>query len=279
MRSTATSAATSRCAWPRRPAASRASWRGAIVAALPASPLLRTRRSGGRRIHQSVPGARRARRGAAAVLEQGARYGTSNVGSGTTVLRRIRVRQSHRAAARRPRPPGRLRGDARQPARRHRARRAARVLHQRCRPAGRHPHRERVGALPAGAAASRAVPGQRLSRRLRERDRRSAARARTARRCGPSAASVHGGPASRCARRRQGAVHRRADRAHARAARRGRYQAVQELGAGDDARGHPRGPCGLRGATSTAGTSERALARSGAVERTLAAPRSTAAHL
>ena len=76
-------------------------------------------------------------------------------GGGSQRLRGIRVRQSDRSAARRPRPPGRLRGDARQPAARHRPRRAARVLHQRCRPPGRHPHRQRLGALPAGARRSR----------------------------------------------------------------------------------------------------------------------------
>ena len=101
----------------------------------------RARRGGGRRVHQLPSGARCPQRACcASVLERGERYGAERCGARRARDPRIRLGQSDRAAARRPRPPGRLRRDARQSAARHRPRRAPRVLHQRRRPADGHPH-------------------------------------------------------------------------------------------------------------------------------------------
>ena len=62
--------------------------------------------------------------------------------------RRVRLRQSDRSAARRPRPASGIRGDGREPARGGRLARPPRVLRERRRPPDGHPRGERVAALP-----------------------------------------------------------------------------------------------------------------------------------
>ena len=85
---------------------------------------------------------------------------------------RVRVVQPDRPAARRPRPARRVRRERREPARGQRLCSASRVLHQRCRPADGHPRGQRLAALPRGLRRALRLPGQRLPRRVRPRDRR-----------------------------------------------------------------------------------------------------------
>ena len=156
-RSTATSAATSRCAWPRRPAASRASWRPRSSRRCPPSALLaRTEVAGAgfinlylvRDAHGEV-----LRR----VLAQGERYGTGTSGAALSVC--VEFVSAN--------PTGPLHvGHGRQAAygaslanllERHRPSRAPRVLHQR-RAAGR-------------STSSRPAPGCATCRRSAKRCR------------------------------------------------------------------------------------------------------------
>ena len=70
-----------------------------------------------RRLHQLPPDRRRLRaRACAHPRAQGARYGHSNLGARRARPGRVRLRQPDRSAARRPRPAGRLRRHAREPA-------------------------------------------------------------------------------------------------------------------------------------------------------------------
>ncbi len=76
----------------------------------------RARRSRRRRLHQLPPRAWRARGRAAAGVAAGRALRCEHCRRWRTSPARIRVRESHRAAARRTRAPGRLRGYAREPA-------------------------------------------------------------------------------------------------------------------------------------------------------------------
>ena len=91
-------------------------------------------------------------RGAAQRDRRAARdYGRSALGAGAAGQRRIRLGQSDRADACRPLPRRGVRRCAREPARLRRLRRDARILHQRCRRAGRCARALGVPALPRGA--------------------------------------------------------------------------------------------------------------------------------
>ena len=185
----------------------------------------------------------------------------------------IRLRQSDRTTARRPRPPGRLWRDAGESAALPPAISVEREYY--VNDAGRQMdilavsvwlrYLELCGeelAFPptATAATTCGTIGAQL------RDAQADARCSNARRRACCRA------AARCARRGQGEVHRCADRAHARAAGRGGFRmSLKDLSlaahaGATSARILPSSAC-----TSIAGTSERALdATSGAIERALA---------
>ena len=100
-------------------------------------------------------------------LSLGRDYGRSEIGAARKGQRRIRLRQSDRAAACRPWPRRGVRRRARQPARLCRLRRDARILHQRRRRPGRRAGALGLSALPRGARRGhRRHPGGALSRRL-----------------------------------------------------------------------------------------------------------------
>jgi hypothetical protein len=84
----------------------------------------------------------------------------------------IRLGESDRAAARRPRPPCRLRRDARNLLEAVGYRVAARVLRQRCRPANGHSRGQHLAAISRALRRALRVSRERLSRRLHRRDRR-----------------------------------------------------------------------------------------------------------
>ena len=103
------------------------------------------------------------------VAAQGDAYGRNDQRRGPHGRRGIRVRQSHRPAARRPRP---RRGDRRlhrARAGRQRLERDARVLLQRRRRADRQPRQVGAGARAGQDAGRRRLAGGRLSRRLHRR--------------------------------------------------------------------------------------------------------------
>ncbi|CAA9301918.1 MAG: Arginyl-tRNA synthetase, partial [uncultured Gemmatimonadetes bacterium] len=128
-------------------------------------------RGGGAGLHQLPSFERLPARRTGAHRQRGRCVRAVAGGAGEGGERGVRLRQPHRPAAHRPRAPG---GDGR------RGRRAAgvgrvdgpsRVLLQRRRRADRPAGPQRLGALPAGGRQRRGVPGRRLPRRLRGRDR------------------------------------------------------------------------------------------------------------
>ena len=149
MRSMATLRPTSRCGWRRPPAAIRASWRRPSRAALPANDADRAHRGRRRRLHQFLSARQpRARRELARIHELGA------------ALRPQPGRRRRARAASSSCPPIRpVRCTSATAARPPTARRwptswratgfdvAARVLHQRCRPADGHPRRQHLDPL------------------------------------------------------------------------------------------------------------------------------------
>ena len=167
-RSTATSRRTSRCSSPRRSRrnprevaqalvdalAARPAWSSAPKSPAPASSTSSSRR-------------RRARRWCRASSPSATPSAGSERARGERVHGRVRLGQSDRAAARRPRPPGRARRRARatcsqsQGARRH-----ARVLLQRRRRADREPRACRCARARRSRRASRDVARGRLQRRV-----------------------------------------------------------------------------------------------------------------
>ena len=110
-----------------------------------------------------------------AVLAAGSGLRPRQSRAGRAGQRRIRLRQSDRADACRPLPRRGVRRCAREPARLRRLRGDARILHQRCRRAGRRARALGVPALPRGARRRhRRDPGRALSRRLSQAGRRGA---------------------------------------------------------------------------------------------------------
>ena len=226
MRSTATSPATWRCAWRRRPAASRASWprRSSPRCRQPARGARRGRR---RRLHQLLPGARglRARAGgdprAGRALRRRATSRRRRARAARVRLRQSRPDRCTSATAARPptapRWPTSCAAVGFSVAREYYINDAGRQMD--------------ILAVSTWVRYLRslrrdaAVSGERLSRRLRARRWRSsccAAAGETLRR--PAAAVLAGLPAD-APGGRQGGLHRCADRARARAHRRGRLSA------------------------------------------------------
>ena len=118
------------------------------------------------------------------VLREGAAYGQSAIGARREGQCRIRLGQSDRADACRP-CRGAVFGDALASLLAfRRLRRHARILHQRCRRAGRRARALGVPALPRGARREhRRDSGRALSRRLSEAGRRRRLRPSTATSC------------------------------------------------------------------------------------------------
>ena len=110
-------------------------------------------------------------------IRAGSDYGRSAIGQGDEDQCRICLRQSDRTDACRPLPRRGVRRRACQPAGFHRLWRDARILHQRCRRAGRRARALGLSALPRGARrGDRRDSGRALSRRLSEARRRGARR-------------------------------------------------------------------------------------------------------
>ena len=194
-------------------AARRASWPQAIVAALPASPLLaRAQVAGAGFINFHLRRCGQPRRAAAHPCRAASATAKATSGAAQTRDARVRLGQSDRTAARRPRPPGRLRRDAREPAARHRPR-VQREYY--INDAGRQMdildvstwlrYLERCGEQLA-------FPVQRLSRRLRARASRATLLERQADASCIGRSAVLADLPPDAPGGRQGAVHRCADR-------------------------------------------------------------------
>ena len=274
MPATATTPATSRCGWPSRAAARRANWPQAIVAALPPVALLaRAEVAGAGFINFHLAGERAERACCAQVLRARRALRRERRRPRRARAARIRLGQSDRPAACRPRPPGRLWRHARQSA----ARRSAISVHREyyINDAGRQMDiltRQHLAALPGAlrrdAAVSRPTA---IAATTCMRSPRSCMQQLRPRRCSARPPQVLGGLPPDAPAGRQGTVRRCADRAHARAARRERAsQQVLELALAAML-ADIRDDLAAFGVEFDRWYSERELVRSGAVEHALEA--------
>ena len=148
---------------------------------------------------------------------------------------RVPVGQSDGTATCRPRPPRRVRRDARRAAARARLRGRRGVLRQRCRAADGHSRDQRLAPLRASLRSEHVIPAERLPRRVRARNRGRAVsrgRPRLARR--PRRA----GRAARGSRRRRRGAPRRAHRRRQGHDRGGRFRQIPCCRARQRARRH-----------------------------------------